>query len=244
MIPFSTAALLFHSLLCMCATSSPAASRCAPGFWRGSVAPGRDMRSGRPGAKEEEGKAALGMNGTTVTSTTQTAAPACSPCPQGMDCSTQTPCAEGKLALKGSGRCCPRQIQCPHGRVVDSTQCLCATLGCANASDILLYMRNRSRALVCLSPSDYPIAAQCLAQPRCAPGQALDTESCACLSVDRCTAATDARASLFGSGGGGGGLDSGGTTSGVRYGQRWRSGEGLFVCVFGPAAPASVPSEL
>jgi hypothetical protein len=110
----------------------------------------------------------------------------CSPCPGGVDCATGRECGEGTLALPASGRCCLRNMTCPHGRVLDNTECLCAPLGCAMADEWLLLLPQAQPQMACRSPLDHPISAECQAEARCGSTQALDPTTCACLAVRDC----------------------------------------------------------
>ena len=131
----------------------------------------------------------------------------CLACPAGLDCATMRPCSasedggvedEELISLEGGGRCCPRSLVCPQGRVVDSTNCLCAPLECADASHVLFFA-DAARQLACSPPSEHPSLRACalMAAGRLSPcgvGQALDPHSCACLAVRDCGSADTAAA--------------------------------------------------
>jgi len=87
---------------------------------------------------------------TTTTTTMFTTTHAPKPiCPQGVACSSGTPCASdgSTIAFEGSALCCPATLTCSDRRssflynyyVVDNNLCACVPLGCPSASSYLVY---------------------------------------------------------------------------------------------------------
>jgi hypothetical protein len=62
-----------------------------------------------------------------------TASMPCMPCPVGMKCisGNAVHCPVGTVSLeKGASQCCHRNMTCPHGNAVSSTDCKCMQITC------------------------------------------------------------------------------------------------------------------
>ena len=132
-------------------------------------------------------------------------------CPEGIECATGLPCQRDWIATKASARCCPRTLQCPRGRVVDNHRCVCVPFGCGGGrvneeeEEELLVIEPRSGQVRCVRLWDQWSDRIQECGGACAhPHQALDLVSCACLVSSCASPKTE---------------------------QRWRTGEGFFVCV-------------